>query len=318
MGLLVDGQWRNDWYEPDSEGRFRRPATSFHGRVRDDAESNHHAVSGRYHLYASYACPWAQRTLIARSRLGLQEHIGLAIVDPHMGSDGWAFSNFPGCMPDEILAAKFLRDVYLAADPHYTGRVTTPVLWDREENAIVNNESRDIMRMLDSEFAALAAPGTSLLPACGVDSVDRVLDELYEPVNNGVYRAGFATTQAAYDEACNLLFEQLDRWDLELATRRYLCGATVSEADVALYVTLVRFDLVYYSHFKCNVRRIQDYANLWNYLKDLYQSPGFGETTDLRHIKIHYYWSQPTVNPTQVVPLGPSIDLSGPHDRDRF
>ena len=318
MGLLVDGQWRTDWYESDSEGRFRRPNTHFHGRVRAETGAAHPPASGRYHLYVSLACPWAHRTLITRRRRGLEEHVSVSVVDPHMGDDGWAFSNYPGCMPDPIHGARLLRDVYLAADPRYTGRVTTPVLWDREAGTIVNNESREIMRMLDVEFGELATPGTSLIPECGADAVDRILDALYEPVNNGVYRAGFATTQDAYEEACTLLFEQLDRWDTELATRRYLCGAEISEADVAMYVTLARFDTVYFGHFKCNQRRIQDYPNLGGYLRDLYQSPGFGATTDLRHIKVHYYWSQATVNPTRIVPLGPDVDLGAPHDRKRF
>lgn len=318
MGLLVDGQWRQDWYEPDSEGRFRRPNTHFRGRVRDEPNSPHPPQSGRYHLYVSLACPWAHRTLITRARLGLEGHVGLSVVDPHMGDDGWAFSDYPGCLPDPIHGAKLLRDVYLAADPRYTGRVTTPVLWDRVAGSIVNNESREIMRMLDCEFTGLAADGATLVPPAGLDEVDHVLDALYEPVNNGVYRAGFATTQEAYEEACTLLFEQLDRWENRLATRRYLCGDVISEADVAMYVTLIRFDLVYYSHFKCNVRRIRDYPNLWNYLNDLYGSPGFGATTDLRHIKVHYYWSQTAVNPTRVVPLGPDPGVGEPHDRGRF
>lgn len=318
MGHLKDGEWRNEWYESAEDGSFHRPETRFREWVTRAEGSRFRPESGRYHLYVSYACPWAHRTLIARRVKRLEDHISLSIVDPRMGDDGWEFSDYPGSIPDPVNGARYLRDVYLAADPHYTGRVTTPVLWDKQEGTIVNNESRQILRMLDTEFDDLAASEVTLLPPSLARSVDETLDALYAPVNNGVYRAGFATKQRAYEKACRELFAALDHWEDVLSGQPYLCGDALTEADVAFYVTLVRFDLVYYGHFKCNLRRIEDYPNLFNYLKALYQTPSFTETTNFDHIKTHYYWSQTTVNPHRIVPLGPPIALDAPHDRDRF
>lgn len=317
MGLLVDGEWRSDWYQPDESGRFVRPQTQFRGSITRDGSSGFEAEPERYHLYVSYACPWAQRTLITRHYLGLQSAIGVSVVDPHMGDDGWEFSNAPGTIPDPIVGARFLREIYVAAKPDYTGRVTTPVLWDKRRRTIVNNESREIMRMLDTAFEP-GVPGATLLPAGRESEVDRVLDAIYEPINNAVYRAGFARSQAAYAEACRQLFEALDQWETVLHNQRYLCGNVLSEADVAMYTTLVRFDVVYYAHFKCNLRRLQDYTNLWGYLQDLFNTRGFGDTTNFDHIKTHYYWSQESVNPSRIVPLGPRIDLSPAHGRERL
>ncbi len=314
MGHLVDGQWRTEWYAPDAEGRFQRPRTKFHQWVRADGSTPFAVEAGRYHLYVSTACPWAHRLLLVRALRGLEDAISVTVVDPRMGDDGWPFDP---ARPDPLGPSRFLRDVYLRAKPDYTGRVTVPVLWDRERATIVNNESREIMRMLDVEFDALATRGPSLAPAALRSRVDEVLDAIYEPINNGVYRAGFATTQAAYEDACRDVFDALDRWEGVLARQRFTCGDALTEADVALFTTLLRFDLVYYAHFKCNVRRIQDYPALWGFVRDVYQTPGVRETCDLEAIKVHYYWSQTTVNPNRVVPIGPTLDLEAPHDRAR-
>ncbi len=307
MGRLVDGQWRQDWYESDDAGQFHRPPTRFRDRVEDRPGARFTPEAGRYHLHVSYACPWAHRTLVGRQVLGLQDAISVSVVDPKMGDEGWVY-------PD----GRKLQDVYRAAKADYTGRVTVPVLWDRTEETIVNNESREILRMLDTAFAGLAEAPVTLLPEGLEETVDGILDAIYEPINNGVYRTGFATSQAAYETACGELFDALDHWEEVLAGQRYLAGEVLTEADVCMYTTLVRFNLVYHGHFKCNVRRIQDYPQLWGYLKDLHQTPGFAEVTNLEHIKTHYYWSQPTVNPTRIVPVGPTVPLDAPHDRDRL
>lgn len=300
MGELVDGTWRDTWYEPDAHGAFQRPHTRFRNRPAA-------IVAGRYHLYAAWACPWAHRTLITRALRGLSDAISVTIVDPRMGRDGWAFRAGD---PDPIAGAALLRQVYLRADPGYSGRVTVPVLWDRRTATVVNNESRDVMRMFDLDFAPLARDPCvpSLAPPELVDEIDRVLDAIYEPINNGVYRCGFATTQAAYDIAVAELFAALTHWDAVLGGRSFLCGEQMTEADVALFTTLLRFDLVYYAHFKCNVKRLRDYPHLWRFTRQMYQHPVIRPTCHLDDIKVHYYWSQPTVNPTRIVPLGPSLE----------
>jgi putative glutathione S-transferase len=309
MGELVDGVWKSGWYDPDARGAFQRPQTKFRGQVTA-------AEAGRYHLYVSYACPWAHRTLIVRALRGLEDAIGVTAVDPHMGDDGWVFADDE---PDVILGKHYLRDVYVAADPHYSGRVTVPILWDKQTKTIVNNESREVMRMLDTQFEAHAKKKTSLAPSELLPAIEKTLDAIYTPVNNGVYRAGFATKQEAYEEACKDVFAALDHWDAVLGKQRYLCGATLTEADVAMFTTLLRFDLVYHAHFKCNVRRIADYANLSGYLRDIYQMPDVKKTCRLDHIKTHYYWSQTTVNPHRIVPVGPDVTyLDLPHDRARL
>jgi glutathionyl-hydroquinone reductase len=320
MGHLVDGEWRTEWYAPDEKGRFRRPQTRFRRWIRADGSTEYTPVAGRYHVYASYACPWAHRVLITRALRGLEQAVSVTIVDPHMGDDGWPFADDA---PDPLGPSRFLRDVYLRAQPDYTGRVTVPVLWDREGATIVSNESREIMRMLDVELASLATrslPGDSgsLCPPALQAVIDETLDAIYEPINNGVYRAGFATTQGAYEDAVRELFDALEHWEGVLAGQRFLCGDVLTEADVALFTTLLRFDVVYHGHFKCNLRRIQDSPVLWGYLRDVYQTPGVRETCRLDHIKTHYYWSQTTVNPTRIVPLGPTLDLDAPHHRDRL
>ena len=317
MGELVDGVWKSGWYDPDARGAFQRPETKFRHAISNDAGAAFRPEAGRYHLYVSYACPWAHRTLIVRALRGLEDAISVSVVDPKMGDDGWAFAKDD---PDPVGSASFLREVYVRADARYTGRVTVPVLWDKKTNTIVNNESREVMRLLDTAFDEHAKNKTSLAPPSQIASIEKVLDAIYAPINNGVYRAGFATKQEAYDEACGELFTALDHWDGVLAKHRYVCGDVFTEADVAFFTTLLRFDLVYYSHFKCNVRRIQDYVNLWSYLRDIYQMPDVKRTCRLDHIKQHYYWSQTTVNPHRIVPLGPHLTavLQSPHDRARL
>jgi putative glutathione S-transferase len=317
MGQLVEGVWKEGWYEPDKSGAFERPQTKFRHRITADGASAFVAEPGRYHIYASYACPWAQRALITRSVRGLDEVIGVTIVDPKMSAAGWTFGGDQGDV-DPLFGATHLRDLYLRADAKYTGRVTVPVLWDKQKNTIVNNESREVMRILDTAFDAFAKPGTSLLPPGLAPMVDETLDAIYAPFNNGVYRAGFATKQGAYEEACRDVFAALDRIERVLEKSRYLCGDVFTEADVAMFTTALRFDLVYYSHFKCNVRRLQDYPSIWGWTREVYQMPAVKRTCHLDHIKTHYYWSQTTVNPTRVVPLGPSIDFDAPHRRERL
>lgn len=316
MGLLVDGEWRTTWYEPDKDGAFKRPETQFRSKVEVGSPEGFEPEAGRYHLYVSLACPWAHRTLIVRALRGLDDVIGVTRVDPRMGDDGWVL----GGMGDEDPhgGAAFMRDVYLRADPRYTGRVTVPVLWDTKKKTIVNNESREIIRMLDTAFDALAKNPKTLTPRGGHKDVDAMLDRIYEPYNNGVYRAGFATSQSAYEGAVAEVFETLEELEALLSKQRYLVGDTLTEADVAMFTTSIRFAPVYYAHFKCNVRRIEDYPNVWAYVRELYQIPAIRETCDIDEIKLHYYYSQTTINPSQVVPLGPSLDLDAPHDRERF
>jgi putative glutathione S-transferase len=337
MNMLVDGEWRTDAYEStNEEGAFERQETSFRdwvGASPRDAERSGDdeprdeggpdaafpAEEGRYHLYVSWACPWAHRTLVTRALKGLEDAISVDVVDPHRRNDGWEFApEKEGCSPDSVHGADYLREVYTAADPEFTGRVTVPVLWDRERETIVNNESEEIMRMLDVAFDEYATNDVDLYPEGYRDDVDRIVDEIYEPINNGVYRAGFAGSQAAYDEAVADLFDALDRWDAALADRRYLAGDRLTEADVAMFTTLVRFDAVYHTHFKCNVRQIADYDNLWPYLRELYQLPGVAETVNMDHITEHYYRSHTDLNPSGIVPAGPDVDFAAPHDRDRL
>jgi len=320
MGILVDGKWTDKWYEPDAKGRFVREPTRFHDNVSANPEAKFPAASGRYHLYVSYACPWAHRTLIVRALKGLDEAVGVSVVHPDMGSDGWSFDNaYPGATGDRIGGRKLLRERYLDADPNYTGRVTVPALWDRERATIVNNESRELIRILNDAFDDYAKhPEIDLFPDSLVDDIDAMIDANYEPVNNGVYKCGFATTQAAYEEAFDALFDQLDRCEEILSRQRYLCGDRLTAADICLFTTLVRFDPVYVCHFKCNKRRIYDYPNLWHYTKELYQLPGVAETVNLDHIKRHYYWSHDSVNPKRIIALGPEIDYATPHNRNKF
>ncbi|MDY7013954.1 MAG: glutathione S-transferase family protein, partial [Cyanobacteriota bacterium] len=308
-GMLIEGQWRKEGYQGDSKGRFMRNPTTFRHWIKADGSSEFQPEAGRYHLYVSYACPWAHRTLIMRKLKGLEEAIALSVVDPIMAEEGWEFSEHAGCIPDPIHEARYLREIYIKADSQYTGRVTVPVLWDKQKGTIVNNESREIIRMFDRECDAIATQSVNFCPDELTEDIDKTIDAIYQPINNGVYRSGFAMSQEAYNEAVVELFANLDRWEGVLEKQRYLCGDNITEADWCMFTTLLRFDLVYYVHFKCNLQHIWDHPNLWNYLKDLYQQPGVKETCNLDHIKRHYYESHPHINPSGIVPKGPIIDL---------
>ncbi len=300
--------------EQSAKGAFVRQRSAFRRWVcAGDAELP--AAADRYHLYVSLACPWAHRTIIARRLKGLEHAIGMSVVDPIRDERGWAFREGPGQNEDPVNGFAFLSEAYAATDPSFEGRVTVPVLWDRETASIVNNESSELLRMLDQEFGEHARNDMELYPAELRGEIDEINGRVYEHVNNGVYRAGFATSQESYEQAVVGLFGMLDELDERLANRRYLVGARLTEADVRLFTTLVRFDAVYVGHFKCNLRRIADYPHLSGYLRDLYQTEGFGETVDLDHIKRHYYVTHASINPTRVVPVGPELDLEAPHGR---
>lgn len=314
--MMVDGEWKTGVDIPRENGRFRRSTTSFRGWISTDGSTEFPAEAGRYHLYVAWACPWAHRTAILRRLKGLEEAIGLSAVGSFMGDDGWAFYDEPGVIPDSVNGTRFLREVYAKADPGYTGRVTTPVLWDRERGTIVSNESREIVRMLDTSFGGIVSSDAGFYPEDLRCEIDAAIDGIYEPINNGVYRSGFATNQEAYEEAVTELFDALDHWEDVLSTRRYLCGDRVTEADWCMFPTLLRFDAVYHGHFKCNLRRITDYPNFWGYLRDLYGYPGVAETVNMDHIKRHYYRSHESINPTRIVPSGPTLDFTGPHGRE--
>ena len=318
--MLVDGEWhRNAYRATDDSGEFQRQETSFRDRIEAEPDAQYPAEAGRYHLYVSLACPWAHRTLVTRTLKGLEDAVSVNVVDPVRRVDGWEFApEKEACTPDTVNGADKLRDVYTAADPEFTGRVTVPVLWDKEREIIVNNESEEIMRMLDTAMHDVAERDVDLYPEGYREEVDEIIDEIYQPINNGVYRAGFAGSQEAYENAVSDLFEALDRWDDVLADQRYLAGDRLTEADVAMFTTLIRFDEVYHAHFKCNRARITDYPNLWNYLKELYQLPGVAETVNMDHIKQHYYGSHRDLNPGGRVPVGPDPDFDEEHDRDRL
>jgi glutathionyl-hydroquinone reductase len=321
LGVLSQGKWVSEREQEDDKGQFVRPSTTFRDWITADGSSGFKAEANRYHLYVSLACPWAHRTLIMRQLKGLTEAISVSIVDPVIGEHGWEFSSGAGCIPDMVNQSQYLWQLYIKVDRHYTGRVTVPILWDKQTQTIVNNESREIIRMLDTEFGTgfrEVAAAKTLYPEDLQAQIDQTIDAIYQPINNGVYRAGFATKQAAYDEAVTDLFEALDHWEQVLGKQRYLCGNQLTEADICLFTTLLRFDSVYYVHFKCNLRRIVDYPNLWGYLRDIYQLPGIKDTCNLDHIKRHYYISHPKVNPTRIVPKGPIIDFEAAHGRERF
>jgi putative glutathione S-transferase len=319
MGLLVNGVWRDKWYDTESQGgAFLRPKTRFHGQVTAAGSAGFAAASGRYRLYVSLACPWAHRTLIFRRLKRLEAAIPVSVVDPLMGPEGWVFSDNPGGAPDADGGFKRLYELYLAAQADYTGRVTVPVLWDSERRTIVNNESGEIIRMLNREFDAFGDPAVDFCPAALEGEIDALNEFIYDSVNNGVYKAGFATTQGAYEAAVEQLFAALDSLEAQLRTRRYLLGSRITEADWRLFTTLLRFDAVYVTHFKCNLRRLVDYPNLWGYTRDLYQVPGVAGTVDFDHIKRHYFMSHPSINPNRIVPRGPVLDFAEPHGRERL
>jgi len=323
MGLLVDGAWQ-DVDMRVQDGRFVRKPTAFHNYVTADGSPGPAGKGGfpaerdRYHLYVSLACPWAHRTLIFRKLKKLESIISVSVTVALLGQKGWEFGTEPGATLDTINGKSVLADIYVLADPHYSGRASVPVLWDKKQRTIVNNESSEIIRMLNSAFDAFTDVRTDYYPLELRGEIDRINQLVYETVNNGVYRSGFSTTQAAYEEAARAVFSTLDQLEALLSQQRYLVGRQFTEADWRLFTTLIRFDAVYYSHFKCNVRRIIDYPNLSNYLRDLYQTPGVAETVSLDHIKRHYYGSHRNVNPTGIVPIGPALDFDLPHDRNRF
>jgi putative glutathione S-transferase len=320
FGAFVDGEFHPGMVAlTDEDGSVEREETSFRDRVRAEPDARFPAEAGRYHLYVSLACPWAHRTLVTRALKGLDDAISVDVLDPYRDEGGWQFSpEKDGCTPDTVNGFDYLREAYAAADPDYTGHVTVPVLWDTREGTIVNNESAEIMRTLDVAFDDLAARDVDLYPEGYREEVDRLIEAIYEPINNGVYRAGFADSQSAYDEAVTDLFDALDRYDDLLADRRYLAGDRVTEADVAMFTTLVRFDHVYHTHFMCNRRAIHEYDNLWPYLRDLYQLPGVAATVNLGHVTDHYYRTHPNVNPSRIVAVGHDLKFDAPHDRDRL
>lgn len=315
MGLLIDGRWTDQWYDTGATGgAFVRPRTQFRGAVSGDGSTPFPAAAGRYRLYVSYACPWAHRTLILRTLKGLEEAVPVASVEPLMLENGWEFPEGG----DPHTGARYLHELYVRAAPGYTGRVTVPVLWDTVGGTIVNNESADILRMLNRAFDAVGGVSWDFCPDDLRDEIDRVNGFVYERINDGVYKAGFATSQDAYERACGALFEALDALDARLADTRWLVGNRLTEADWRLFTTLVRFDAVYVGHFKCNMRRIADYPHLSGYLRDLYQVPGIAATVRFDHIKRHYYASHRTINPTGIVPMGPVLHLDAPHGRERL
>lgn len=305
MGLLVDGKWQDKWYDTEATGgRFIRSESQFRGFVTADGSSGHQAEIGRYHLYVSLACPWAHRTLIMRHLKGLQNAISVSVVEPLMLEHGWEFSQ---AHPDGLLGARYLYEIYTRAKPEYSGRVTVPVLWDKAKNTIVSNESAEIIRMLNHAFDAVGARPGDYYPEALRAEIDEVNARVYDTVNNGVYKAGFATSQAAYDEAVIALFESLDWLEQRLEGQQYLVANQLSEADIRLFTTLVRFDAVYVTHFKCNMRRIADYENLRALRRRIYDLPGIAETVSLEHIKRHYFSSHRTINPSGIVPRGPEV-----------
>ena len=326
MGLLVDGKWQDQWYDTDSTGgRFERSAAQFRnwvtadGSPGPDGEGGFKAEAGRYHLYVSLACPWAHRTLIFRKLKGLEDMIDVSVVHPLMLDEGWTFeTDFAAATGDTLHSLERMYQVYLKANPDYSGRVTVPVLWDKQSNTIASNESADIIRMFNSAFDGVGAKAGDYYPQALRAEIDEVNARVYDEVNNGVYKSGFASSQEAYDDAVTTLFEALDWLEQRLDQQRFLVGNRVTEADWRLLTTLLRFDPVYVTHFKCDRKRIADYPNLSNYMRDLYQTPGVAETLDLAHIRNHYFRSHPTINRYGIVSIGPEVKLDTAHDRDRL
>lgn len=324
MGQLIDGHWQDQWYDTSKDGRFqrenaqRRNWVTADGQPGPSGEGGFRAEAGRYHLYVSLACPWAHRTLIYRQLKGLAGLIEVSVVSWLMRENGWTFDRSLGSTGDALDGLQFLHQRYTRDDPHYTGRVTVPVLWDKQRKRIVSNESAEIIRMFNSAFDGLTGNDLDLYPTPLQGEIDALNERIYPAVNNGVYRAGFATSQEAYEEAFVTLFEELDCLEKRLGERRYLTGEYLSEADIRLFTTLIRFDAVYHGHFKCNLRRLADYPNLSGWLRELYQFPGVAGTVNFQHIKNHYYGSHRTINPTGIVPLGPQQDFSGPHGREHL
>jgi putative glutathione S-transferase len=323
MGLLVDGKWQDKWYDTKStDGAFKRSAAKFRNWITADGtagpsgEAGFKAESGRYHLYVSYACPWAHRALIFRALKGLEDHITISAVHPDMLGEGWTFADdFDRATGDTLFGYPYARDVYTRADPKFTGRVTVPILWDKTQNTIVSNESSEIIRMFNSAFDGITGNTDDYWPVQMRDQIEAVNDRIYDTFNNGVYKAGFATTQTAYDAAIVPLFETLDWIEDILSKNRYLIGDQITEADWRLFTTLVRFDPVYHQHFKCNRKRIVDYPNIWAYTRELYQQPGVAGTVNFDHIVRHYHYSHDTINPNRIIPINPVLDFDAPHGR---
>jgi len=326
MGLLVDGTWQDVWYDTKkSGGAFQRSVASFRNWVTEDGsagpsgEGGFKAESGRYHLYVSHACPWANRAMIFRAIKGLTDHISVSVVHPDMLGNGWTFStDFDGATGDTLYGLPFARDVYLKDTPDMTGRVTVPILWDKEREKIVSNESSEIIRMFNSAFNGITGDTQDFYPEELHQEIDQVNARIYDEVNNGVYKSGFATSQAAYDDAVHTLFEALDWLEDRLSRNRYLMGARITEADWRLFTTLIRFDLVYHLHFKCNRKRIIDYPNLWGYTRELYQWAGVADTVHYNHIVRHYHYSHDMINPARILPINPVLDFNAPHERDHL
>ncbi|MBD1388779.1 glutathione S-transferase family protein [Neiella sp. HB171785] len=322
MGLLVDGVWHDQWYDTKStSGQFKREAAQLRNWITADGsagatgDGGFKAESGRYHLYVSLACPWAHRTLIFRAIKGLAPHISVSVVSPDMLSDGWTFDTSNHSTGDSLFAAQYLHQIYTRNNPQYSGRVTVPVLWDKQQNRIVSNESSEIIRMLNSAFDDITGDQQDFYPAALRAEIDKLNEFVYDKINNGVYKAGFATSQQAYADAYQQLFAALDDIEQRLGQSRFLTGDTITEADWRLFTTLIRFDAVYVGHFKCNKQTIEQYDNLSGYLRELYQYPGVAETVDFYHIKRHYYFSHTMINPTQVIPEGPQVDYFSEHRR---
>ena len=325
MGLLVDGVWKDQWYDTEKTGgKFERDASQFRNWITKDGSPGKNgkggfpAVSNRYILYVCMACPWAHRTLIMRELKGLQNIISVVTVSPLMGENGWTFATAEGADVDPVMNADYMYQLYQKANPTYSGRVTVPMLWDTEQETIVSNESADIIRMFNDSFGALHSNDYDYYPAELREQIDEINDFVYHSINNGVYKAGFATAQPVYETAVHALFDALDKVESRLKTQRYLCGDRITEADWRLFTTLVRFDAVYYGHFKCNLKRIVDYPALWAYVRDLYQQPGIASTVDIDQNKQHYYRSHSTINPTGIIPAGPILDFDLPHHRDQM
>jgi len=323
MGMLIDGKLADSWLEKEQkEGEFDRMESSFRHWVTADGsagptgDAGFNAEAGRYHLYVSDACPWAHRTVIFRTLKKLESVISISFVEAEMLDDGWTFTD-EGKYKDDLFGFRYVYELYQKADPKFTGQITVPILWDKKLNTIVNNESSEIIRMLNSAFNELTDVKTDYYPESLQDEINRVNQPIYDNINNGVYRCGFATTQKAYEHAFDRLFNELDNVENILSKQRYLTGDDLTEADWRLFTTLVRFDAVYVGHFKCNLKRIADYPNLMNFCRELYQVPGVAETVDIDYIKRHYYVSHTSINPTQIIPKGPVLDFTAPHDRDR-
>lgn len=323
MGLLIDGKWSTDWYDTKATGgKFVRSESQFRNWITQDGtagptgKAGFKAEAGRYHLYVSYACPWAHRTLIMLALKGLEDFISVSVVGMTMSDGGWSFDTNDGSSGDALYKTDFLRQIYTLADPHYSGRVTVPVLWDKRLNTIVSNESADIIRMLNSAFDAIGAATGNYWPQNKHAEIDSLNERIYNTVNNGVYKAGFATTQEAYEAAVHPLFDSLNWLEGLLENQRYLTGDTLTEADIRLFTTLVRFDAVYVGHFKCNLKTLTQYKNLWAYVRDIYQLQGIAETVHMDHIKTHYYASHTSINPTGIIPAGPELDFWASHRRE--